>query len=195
MTFQAARHTARACVLAILLAMAGCEIGIEPPAEQGLTEAPAIPDDSIVELKSPSPPALRPVAPRPHISRGHLKFVEGFQAGYAQAANESKPMLLFFTAEWCHYCHQMADESFTHPQVVALADRFVCILIDADAEPKVCQQFQISGYPTVQILSPHGAVLSRMVGKKPGHQLMMAMQAALQSVARRDDETEDPQPR
>jgi thiol:disulfide interchange protein len=178
-------------MVAILLATAGCEIGVEPSPDQQLSDAPFAADGSAVAPQSPAATALRPVAPRPQISRGHLKFVEGFQAGYAKAAGESKPMLLFFTAEWCHYCHQMADESFTHPQVVALAERFVCILIDADAEPKVCQQFQISGFPTVQLLSPRGAPLTRLVGKKPGHQLMMAMQAALQSVARRDDGQEE----
>ncbi len=101
-------------------------------------------------------------------------------------------MLLFFTAEWCHYCHQMANEAFTHPQVVGLSVNFVCVLIDADAEPDVCRQFQITGYPTIQFLSPRGVPLERVVGKQAGHQLMMAMQAALQNVARcaeQDDET------
>jgi len=99
-------------------------------------------------------------------------------------------MLLFFTAEWCQFCHQMADEAFMHPQVVSLADNFVCILIDADAEQDICRQFEVSGYPTIQFLSPRGVPLQRVVGKKPGHQLMMAMQAALQNVARRSGESE-----
>ncbi len=94
-------------------------------------------------------------------------------------------MLLFFTAGWCQYCRQMADEAFTHPQVVRLSEQFVCVLIDADAEPEVCRQFEVTGYPTIQFLSPRGVPLERVVGKKPGHQVMMAMQAALQHVARR----------
>ena len=94
-------------------------------------------------------------------------------------------MLVFFTAEWCHFCHQMADEAFTHPQVVTLAQQFVCVLVDADAEPEACKQFRVQAFPTVQFVSARGIPLNRVVGKKPGHQLMMAMQAALQSVARR----------
>jgi uncharacterized protein YyaL (SSP411 family) len=96
-------------------------------------------------------------------------------------------MLLFFTASWCEYCHQMAEEAFTHPQVVGLSGQFVCVLIDADAEPNVCRQFEVTGYPTIQFLSPRGVPLNRVVGKQPGHQVMMAMQAALQHVARRFD--------
>ena len=37
-------------------------------------------------------------------------------------------------------------------------------------------------------------VLARIVGKKPGHQVMMAMQAALQNVARRSDMAAEEQP-
>ncbi len=119
-------------------------------------------------------------------ARGMLPFVEGYERGYARAQAESKPMLLFFTADWCHFCHQMADEAFTHPQVVRLAGQFVCVLVDADREPDVCRQYQVNGYPTIQFLSPRGVPLERIVGKKPGHQVMMAMQSALQNVARRD---------
>ncbi|MEX2112686.1 MAG: thioredoxin family protein [Pirellulales bacterium] len=130
------------------------------------------------------------VAGRPtgsQAARGGMPFVEGYDQGYARALAESKPMLVFFTAEWCHFCHQMADEAFTHPQVVRLAEQFVCILVDADREPAVCQQYQVNGYPTIQFLSPRGVPLERIVGKKPGHQVMMAMQTALQNVARREN--------
>jgi len=142
-----------------LIALAGCEVGTEPAASKSAKRAR-------------------------QVARGNLHFVEGFQAGTERAAAEAKPMLLFFTAEWCHFCHQMADEAFTHPQVVGLSEHFVCVLVDADAEPDVCRQFHVTGFPTIQFLSARGAPLERMVGKKPGHQLMMTMQAALQTVAR-----------
>ncbi len=155
------------CLLAIALATTGCEFGVEPPAA------------SRQEQQDAGTSAAK------HLARGHLKFVEGYRQGYAESVRQSKPMLLFFTADWCQYCHQMADEAFTHPQVVRLSEQFVCVLVDADAEPDVCRQFEVTGYPTIQFLSPRGVPLERVVGKKPGHQVMMAMQAALQHVARR----------
>ncbi|HEX3726811.1 MAG TPA: thioredoxin family protein, partial [Pirellulales bacterium] len=161
------------------------EIGIEQPPSTSAgqnVESPATAGNP--------PPA---VSRGPQVARGNLNFVEGYRAGSIQAAAEAKPMLVFFTAQWCRYCHQMADEAFTHPQVVALSQRFVCVLIDADAEPDVCRQFQVSGFPTIQFLSPSGVPLERVVGKQPGHQLMMAMQSALQNVARRQNDS-DPSP-
>jgi thioredoxin-like negative regulator of GroEL len=155
--------------------LSGCEIGTESlPADPSRPTADAQMSDVPAGVESS------------RAARGHLKFVDGFARGCAVASRDGKPALVFFTAEWCHYCHQMADEAFTNPQVVRLADQFVCVLVDADREPQVCRQFKVTGYPTIQFLSPQGVPLERIVGKKPGHQVMMAMHAALQHVARRD---------
>ena len=170
------------CALVGLMLCWGCEIGTETP--PGGTAPPPSHAAGAFDGSANS-----------RVARGNLKFIEGFEAGSARAAGQSKPMLVFFTAEWCHFCHQMAKEAFTHPQVVSLADHFVCILVDADREPEVCRQFQVTGYPTIQFLSPRGVPLERIVGKKPGRQLMMAMQSALQNVARRDDAAEKAQAR
>ena len=175
-----------------LAVLAGCEIGVEQPLVEERpaisANVSAIPAAEVETSTSADTGAWQPAKPRnPKFERGKLKFVEGYQAGYQLAAKQSKPMLLFFTAEWCRYCHQMAQEAFTHPQVIALSQSFVCVLVDADSEPAVCRQFGVTGYPTIQFLSPRGVPLERVVGKKPGHQLIMAMRAALQSVAHRDD--------
>lgn len=183
-----------------LVLLAGCEIGVEQPVEQPTALAPAgsasvtaADADSTDGPVDPGSAAWHPAKPRAarakqKVEQGKLTFVEGYRAGCQLATAQSKPLLLFFTAEWCRYCHQMAQDAFTHPQVVALSQSFVCVTIDADAEPAVCRQFGVTGYPTIQFVSPRGVPLERVVGKKPGHQLMMAMRAALQSVAHHDDD-------
>lgn len=161
-----------ALALILTLAAAGCNRADTPEAE--------------------APPVPAPAAATPQIERGRLKFVSGFEQGLAQAQREGKPVLLFFTAPWCGFCHQMAHEAFTHDQVVTLSDRFVCVLVDADEQPEICREFRVRGYPTIQFLSPRGVPLNRVTGKKPGHQLVMEMQAALQAVARRTEWTDRP---
>ncbi len=154
--------------MVLLLSVVGCEDArvapTQPVAEPTVVEAPALPT----------------------VARGQIQFVDGYWQGYEQATREGKPMLLFFTAPWCEYCHQMANEAFVQEQVVSLSQRFVCILIDADREPDVCRQFQVRGYPTIQFLSPWGTPLNRIVGKKPGHLVVVEMHAALQALARRE---------
>ncbi|HEX4146405.1 MAG TPA: thioredoxin family protein [Pirellulales bacterium] len=156
-----------ACLL--LSVLAGCEMAAEPAlAPQG------------------SAPALSSEPSRPTVARGLLHFNDGYRQALAEAERENKPLLLFFTAQWCHYCHQMAGEAFTNPQVVSLSEKFVCVLIDADNSPDVCREFHVSAFPTVQFVSPQGLPLNRIEGKRPGHQVMMAMQAALQTAALRN---------
>lgn len=180
----------------------GCEIGVEQaPPPEATAEAASASDETApvareAEIGAPivgradGPTQQGPleVVTRPRIqrlARGQLQFVEGFSSGSAEAARQSKPMMLFFTAPWCDYCHQMAAEAFTHPQVVGLSERFVCVLVNAQAEPDVCRKFGVAGYPTIVFLSPRGVALNRMVGKQPPTTLMVAMQAALKHVAQR----------
>jgi thioredoxin-like negative regulator of GroEL len=142
------------------------------------------------------PAAVKSVAPaaeatsKPEIVRGSLRFIEGYEAGYAAAAEQKKPMLLFFTASWCHFCHQLAADAFNDATVVNLSEQFVCVLIDADREPEVCTYFRVRSYPTIQFVSARGQLLNRMVGKRPGRELSRQMHAALQTLARRPQDEE-----
>jgi thiol-disulfide isomerase/thioredoxin len=181
----------------------GAPLAQQPPLEQPRTvvdqppQTDPQPEAQWQYVQQPAKPPRQSRQPggEYRVARGNLRFVDNYRQGYEKALREGKPMLVFFTAEWCHYCHEMADEAFTHPQVVSLARYFVCILIDADVEPDVCRQFRVTGFPTIQFLSPRGGLMERIVGKKPSQQLAMSMQATLQSIARRDEEPSDTPPR
>jgi len=121
--------------------------------------------------------------------QGAISFVQGYDRGYEQAQRQGKPMLVFFSAPWCDYCHRMADEAFADAVVVEWSERFVCVLVDAHAEPEVCGQFRVRAYPTVQFLSPRGVPLNRVVGRRGAEQLVTQMQAALGATARRSTAT------
>src|SRR6185437_62232 len=96
--------------------------------------------------------------------QGPIQFVQGFRDGWDMAHEQGKPILLLFTADWCNYCHAMAREALCDPAVVNLAHDFICVQVDADAEPEVCRQFRVRGYPTIQFLSPRGLPLNRLTG-------------------------------
>lgn len=156
--------------------IAGCEVRSE--ADPKSAAAASATGES---FENPSP-----ASSGASVARGGLQFVAGYHRGFELARNQHKPMLVFFTAEWCTYCHQMEADAFKQDPVVSLSKQFVCILVDADCEPNVCRDFRVKGYPTIQFLSPRGVPLNRVTGKQPGPQLVMQMQAALQAVARRD---------
>ncbi len=152
---------------------AGCDEGVQqrtPSKQTSSSATPVRPTESKSESRSSG--------------YGSLRFIEGYQAGVEAAAAQKKPMLLFFTATWCHYCRQLAAEAFTDTTVIGLSERFVCVLVDADREPAVCRYFQVPAYPTIQFVSARGQPLNRMVGKRPSREVVRQMQAALQQFAR-----------
>ena len=160
----------------VAIALVGCDM------RSGANPKPAVADSAPDESLETSAKASVGAA----VTRGGLQFVTGYHRGFELAREQRKPMLVFFTAEWCTYCHQMEADAFRQDPVVSLSKQFVCILVDADCEPSVCRDFRVKGYPTIQFLSPRGVPLNRVTGKQPGPQLVMQMQAALQAVARRD---------
>jgi thioredoxin-related protein len=123
------------------------------------------------------------------LARNRIDFVDDFALGCQRARDERKPMLIFFTAPWCKYCHQMAQEAFAQEAVVELSRGFVCVQVDADAETGVCRQFEVRSFPTVQFVSSAGLRLNRVIGKQPANQLIAQMRAAMSALARRPDLT------
>lgn len=112
-------------------------------------------------------------------SHGQLTFVTDPALGYELAANSGLPCLFFFTADWCTYCHRMADSAFADETVGRLSQGFVCVLVDADHEPELCQEFTVTGFPTVVFTSPNGHTLHRLVGLQSSSALAGGMRAAL----------------
>ncbi len=115
---------------------------------------------------------------------GGVIFLRGYHEGLQRALSLEKPILVLFTFKQCQYCRQMKREGFAHPRVKELALRFVCIEVDLDDDSDVCAEFGVTAYPTVQFLSPHGAPLKQISGKKAGQQLAKEMEAALKAVPR-----------
>jgi thiol:disulfide interchange protein len=110
---------------------------------------------------------------------GQIRFVNNVEVGCNVAAEHGMPCLFFFTAEWCTYCHRMAETAFADKRVGQLGVNFVCVIVDADRERELCSYFSVTGFPTVEFVSPHGQSLHRLVGQQSPADLAAGMQAAL----------------
>lgn len=110
-----------------------------------------------------------------------IGFLTELGQGMTEAHQTGKPLLVFFTTSQCGFCRQMLEKTFQDRQIVELAERFVCVQIEADEAPQVCKDFHIQAFPTVQFITAEGAPLQRVLGRKEPEVLAAQMQAALQS--------------
>jgi thiol:disulfide interchange protein len=125
------------------------------------------------------------------VRRGSIEFVRGWALGRRVAAERGQPCLVFFTTSWCTYCRQMEGSTFKDPVIAELAKEFVCVLVDGDEEKDVCARLQVTGFPTVELISPAGSSLGRLTGWQSAPRMVHSLQAALQRYAwlEKDDPT------
>lgn len=113
----------------------------------------------------------------------------GFLTNVAQARIEShqsgKPMMMFFTASWCDWCHRLADNVLSRSEIVALTSQFVCVEVDVDKHPELCNLYEAKSYPSLIFLGSQDQVLYRVVGWQTPEQLSAAIRTAFYSQARK----------
>ena len=74
----------------------------------------------------------------------------------AEARAAKKPVLLYFTAEWCGPCQYMRRNVFTDTGVAAAMEAYVPARIDHDARQDLIFQYQVEGMPWFGVLDPDG---------------------------------------
>ncbi len=86
-------------------------------------------------------------------------------AAFSQAQAENKPVFLYLEATWCHWCHVMQADTFSRQEVIELlAERFVVLRADHDAQPLLANRFRDYGWPALIFLAADGTELVKRAG-------------------------------
>lgn len=105
-----------------------------------------------------------------------------YRAGLLESAKkDGKPVLIDFAADWCIPCREMESTTYTDPEVLHGATRFVRLKADLTAQDQRSQEliekYGIQGVPTTVFIDSSGQLRKRIVGYIGSAELLRTMRA------------------
>jgi thioredoxin 1 len=112
-----------------------------------------------------------------------VSWATSWDAAFERAREESKPVLVTFSADWCVWCKRLETTTFTDAKVAGLlADEVVPLELDVDgAGRELSNRFEIDPLPTVVVLASDGTELGRIVGYEPPASFLESVRGLLRT--------------
>ncbi len=108
-------------------------------------------------------------------NKGWLEGADGLINGIELAKKDSKPLLVYFFADWCGYCRQAEQQLLSKPEFQTYLKSGRAVMInpdDGERENGIARYYRIQGYPSFLVYGrDSGRLISierhRMVRGKP----------------------------
>jgi thiol:disulfide interchange protein DsbD len=93
----------------------------------------------------------------------HVEWTPWTEGALEAARAEGRPVLLYFTADWCIECRHWKAAIWSDPKVIAAAEGFARILVDVTQPPSGAKRDLAEAYrgvnpPAVILIGRHGQV-------------------------------------
>lgn len=88
------------------------------------------------------------------------------ERAFEEARTSGRPVMLYFTADWCPPCHDLRAHVFPQPGFVEKSRLFVPVYLDSD-QPQAqmwVEKFGVIGYPTLVVLNSTESEIVRVSG-------------------------------
>lgn len=103
-----------------------------------------------------------------YVPPNEIAWAEGYTVAQTKAAETEKPMILYFTGEWCVPCRIMKRQVWADPQVMAQINRhFIPVEIKVGDPNNVdlLERYNVKGSPVTIITDSFGNAQTWRAGK------------------------------
>jgi uncharacterized protein YyaL (SSP411 family) len=112
-------------------------------------------------------PATAPTAAATAKSNAVIAWNEWAPEPFERAAQTGKLVVVDVGMEGCTACRWMDEDTYRHPEVVALIDQhFVAIQVDGEANPDVGERYSDWAWPATIFIAPDGTQVLALRGNK-----------------------------
>ncbi len=97
-----------------------------------------------------------------YIPKEPIRWIDNLDEAFRRAETEGKLVYIDFYTEWCRYCVQMDENTYTDPRIVSLlTEEFVPVKLNREHPDNadIVKQYKIYGQPTEMVLAPDGKVI------------------------------------
>jgi len=90
-----------------------------------------------------------------------IPWRDDFAVAQAEAKQTGKPMLLYFTADWCGPCQSMKRTTWADANVDQALQQYVPTRIDIDRNAELAMEYRIESIPQMLVIGEDGAISKR----------------------------------
>ena len=93
-------------------------------------------------------------------------IAQNYQEAIKKSAELNKPVLVFFSADWCSWCHKMKNQVFPKESVKKLLKNYILVFVDVDDDPKIFNDHDYEYIPAYSIIDAKEKILKKGSGFK-----------------------------
>lgn len=98
---------------------------------------------------------------------GGIEFMTDYDAAKQKAVDQDKPLLLYFWADWCHWCDKYHKNVFPDSRVKDAADGYVRVAVDVDSDSSLVDRHGVQGPPVMVLVDPETGETIHKLGGYP----------------------------